>query len=107
MKSGPRDDLITIERDNGTTENAFGEITESWDTYTTAWAEVIYGTGSERRQSAIEGANQSATFRVLADTEALSVTTSDRIQFGGAWDIVSVSPLERDGVEYTAIRRGA
>jgi len=106
MKSGPRDDLITIERNSGTSENAFGEITESWSTHTTAWAEVIYGKGSERRTSAVEGADQPATFRVLAETETLAVTIADRINFGGdIWDIHNVSPLDRDGVEYTATRR--
>lgn len=107
MQSGPRDDLITIERNTGTGENAFGEITEGWTTYTTAWAEVIYGKGSERRQSATEGADQPATFRLLADTETLAITTKDRISFGGIWDIGNVSPLGRDGVELTAIRRAA
>lgn len=107
MRSGPRDDLITIERDTGTGENAFGEITESWTTHATAWAEVIYGKGSERRTSAVEGADQPATFRVLAETETRSVTVRDRISFGGIWDITNVSPLDRDGIEITAIRRAS
>lgn len=108
MKSGPRDDLITIERNSGSSENAFGEITESWATYTTAWAQVIYGSGSERRDAGLEGADQPATFRVLAGTETLAVTVADRIVFDGDnWDITNVSPLKRDGVEYTAIRRAS
>lgn len=107
MKSGPRDDLITIERDTGTGENAFGEITEGWTTHTSAWAEVIYGKGSERRASATEGADQPATFRVLAEPETVSVTVKDRISFNGIWDITNVSPLDRDAVEYTAIRRAS
>lgn len=107
MRSGPRDDLITIERDTDTTENAFGEIQEGWTTYAIAWAQVVYGSGAERRNTATEGAEQTATFRVLACDETLGVTTLDRIQFGGIWDIVNVSPLLRDGVEYTAIRRTA
>ena len=108
MKSGPRDDLITIERNTGTGENAFGEVTAGWTTYATAWAEVIYGKGSERRQSAVEGADQPATFRVLAETETKAVTVADRINFGGdIWDITNVSPLDRDAIEYTAIRRAS
>lgn len=107
MKSGKRDDLITIERNSGTSENAFGEITEVWTAYATPWAQVIYGSGSERRQTSTEGSEQTATFRVLADAETLAVTPAYRINFDGIWDIVNVSPLGRDGVEYTAIRRSA
>lgn len=106
MRSGTRDRLITIERDTGTSEDTFGAITSGWTSYATAWAEVIYGTGTERRESASEGTDQPATFRVLAETETLAVTTADRISFDGSiWDIHNVSRLGRDGVEYTAMRR--
>ncbi|MEM9085307.1 MAG: head-tail adaptor protein [Pseudomonadota bacterium] len=107
MKAGKRDDLITIERNGGTAEDTFGGVQKGWATYATVWAEVVYGTGSERRQAGNEGAQQSATFRVLADPETLGVTTADRINFNGTWDIVNVSPLARDGIEYTAMRRSA
>jgi len=105
MRSGKRDDLITIERNSGTSENAFGEVTESWATLTTAWAEVIYGAGSERRETAIEGAEQTATFRILADSTTRGITPADRISFGGVWDIHSAVMLDRDGIEITAVRR--
>lgn len=107
MKAGKRDDLITIERNTGASENAFGEPVEAWTTHRIAFAEVIYGSGSERRETAAKGAEQTATFRVLADPETMAVTPADRIQFSGVWDITNVSPLDRDGVEYTAIRRSA
>lgn len=108
MKAGQRDRLITIERDSGTSENSFGEVTASWATYATAWAQIVYGTGGERRDSAIEGADQPATFRILADTTNLAITTADRIAYDGYnWDIVNVSPLMRDGIELTAIRRAS
>lgn len=105
MKAGKRDDLITIERNSGTSEDAFGNPTESWTTYATAWAEVVYGSGSERRTTAVEGAEQTATFRVLADTVTKAVTPADRISFEGTWDIHSVTPLDRDGIEFTAVKR--
>lgn len=106
MKSGPRDDLITIERNTGTSENAFGEPQEGWVSFVDAWAQVIYGAGSERRESAVEGAEQTATFRILADTDTLSITAKDRVSFNGIWDIHTAVPLDRDGVEITAVRRG-
>lgn len=108
MKSGNRDRLVTIERNSGTTENAFGEVVENWASYCTAWCEVIYGSGQERRDAGLEGADQPATFRTLASTETLAVTVADRINFDGFyWDITNVSPLDRDGVEWTAIRRAS
>ena len=74
----------------------------------TAWCEVIYGSGQERRDAGLEGADQPATFRTLASTETLAVTVADRINFDGFyWDITNVSPLDRDGVEWTAIRRAS
>lgn len=105
MRAGKRDDLVTIERNSGATENAFGEAAESWATLTTAWAEVIYGAGSERRETSIEGAEQTATFRILADQTTRGITPADRVSFGGIWDIHSAVPLDRDGIEITAIRR--
>lgn len=107
MKAGKRDDLITIERNSGTSENAFGEVTESWGFLTSAWAEVIYGTGSERRTTAIEGAEQTATFRILADSTTRTITPADRILFGGTWDIHTAVPLDRDGIEITAVKRAS
>lgn len=105
MKSGPRHNLITIQRDSGVAENAAGERVESWSAYATAWAEIIYGTGSERREAGAEGGQQVATFRVPAFTETLATTTADRISFNGIWDINGAVPLDRDGVEFTAMKR--
>lgn len=107
MKSGPRTDIITIQRDTGTTEDLAGARIEAWTTYTTAWAETIYGTGSERREAGKEGGSQVATFRVPVFTETLATTTADRISFNGIWDIVGAVPLGTDGVELTAIKRTA
>lgn len=108
MKSGQRDDLVTIERNGGSSEDDFGAVTESWATLTTAWAQVVYCTGQERREAGLEGADQTATFRVLADATTLGVTTADRIVFDGDnYDIVSAVPLDRDGVEWTAIKRAS
>lgn len=107
MTSRRRDDLITLERNTGTSENAFGEVTATWTTLATAWAQVIYGNGNERRKAGLEGADQPATFRVLANSVTRALTVQDRISFGGAWDIVNVSPLDRDAIEITAIRRAS
>lgn len=105
MKAGPRDKQIIIQRDTGTSENTFGERVQSWGTYATEWAQVVYGTGGERRAAGLEGAEQTATFRVLANALTLAVTPRDRVSFNGIWDVVGAVPLGRDGVEITAIKR--
>ncbi|MBH9537523.1 head-tail adaptor protein [Novosphingopyxis sp. YJ-S2-01] len=106
MKAGPRDDLITFQRYKQT-ENSFGEP-EDADEPTAigeAYAEVIYGKGSERREAAKESAKVPATFRVRANTLTRSIRTGDQIAFDGAvWDIESNVPLDRDGREITATR---
>ena len=70
------------------------------------WGGVIWGTGAERREAAQLSASQPATFRVLADSETLSLSVEDRISFaGGLWNITSVVPLGlNEGVEVTAVR---
>lgn len=108
MKAGKRDRLVTVERYGITGEDSFGTPTKGWAAHTTAWAEVVYGTGQERRAAGLEGADQTATFRVLASTTNNGVTVADRISFNSDnWDIVSVAPLGRDGIEWTAIRRAS
>lgn len=107
MKSGPRDDLITIERNNGSNENAFGEPVEAWVELAQEWAQTFYGSGSESRKAASEGAEQTASFEVDYNPTTLSVTEADRIIFGGVWDITQAYPLGRKGVRITAVRRRA
>lgn len=107
MKSGPRDDKITIERFT-VTEDAFGGTVQNWASLTDAWAQVIYGTGAERREAGLEGADQTATFRILNDSTTRTITTADRIVFGGDnYDITSAVPMDRDGIELTAIKRAS
>lgn len=107
MRAGPRKDLIVFQK-YVQTENSFGEPVKA-DTPTEigrAYAEVIYGKGSERREAALESATLAATFRVRADSMTRAITAGDEIAFdGGVWDIESNVPLDRDGREITATRR--
>lgn len=104
MRAGKRDRLVSVERYT-ITEDAFGSPVQTWAEHLQAWAQIIYGTGAERREAGREGATQPATFRLLADADTLGITTADRIAFDGDnWDIVSLSPLGRDGLEITATR---
>jgi hypothetical protein len=57
-------------------------------------AKVLYGTGAERRAASVEGAVQTATFRVMADSLTRTVAITDRISFDGlVWDIGAISPV--------------
>jgi len=103
MKAGKADRQIVIERATVTT-NTMGDEIPTWGTICTLWAEINYGRGDERRQAAQENSTLAATFRVRANQTTLGVTTKDRIQFNGPWDVTSVAPYNRDAVDITATR---
>lgn len=106
MRSGPRHFKITIERAT-TTDTAFGTPAPTWATHAQPFAEVIFGSGSERRDAAQESGSAPATFRVLHTSLTADVRVTDRIVFDGAnWDIISNVPsakLNRHR-EITAVR---
>lgn len=104
VEAGKRDRLIVIERATFTTDAMGGRI-ETWHQYARAWAQVIFGTGAERREAAQQIASVSATFRIVSSPTLATVTPQHRIQFMGAvWDISSVVPLGRANIEITATR---
>lgn len=104
MSAGTRDDLITIERKT-IVEDEYGGEDEAWATYATAWAQIFYGKGDERRSAAMEQGKQAVTFQVLANSKTRDVKLTDRITFGGSvYDIVGISPMDRAVVEFTAVR---
>lgn len=71
-----------------------------------AWAAILYGRGAERREAAIEGADQSATFNVATNAALRSVRVTDVIQFGDdSWDITGIAPMNRSEIDFTAVRR--
>jgi head-tail adaptor len=70
-----------------------------------AWAKILYGRGEERRGAAAEGSVMTATFRVITSVKLRTVTEENRILYGAeAWDIVSVAPIGRGEIEFTAKR---
>jgi SPP1 family predicted phage head-tail adaptor len=106
MGAGQRDRKIVFER-NAPAFDGYGGEVENWSTLETAWADVRYGTGQERREAAKESASVTATFQVLATSGTRSLTAVDRINFNGIWDIVSAVPNGRAFIDVTAIRQGA
>lgn len=100
-----RDRLVTFERFSSSVDDYGGE-TQQWQFFAEAWADIIYGTGQERREAAQESASVAATFQVLANADTRDLTTLDRINFEGFWDIVSTVPNRRKFIDITAIRQG-
>lgn len=101
--AGRRDKAIAFER-AAIARGALGtKSAAGWAALGSRLAKVLYGSGSERRQAAVEGAVQTATFRVLADSLTNTVTERDRISFAGqAWDVTGIAPIGSDEIEFTA-----
>lgn len=95
MTAGRRNHPITIERKTITLSDT-GSETESWPSVVGQMAEVIFGSGNERREAAQKQASQTATFIVLDTPVTRAVVPMDRIQFdGAAWDITSAAQSRR------------
>lgn len=101
-----RDRLIVFQTID-VTEDEFGQpVVVGYSDFAKAFAEVVYGKGSERRQAGIEGNDLPAMFRVLQSPATRAVTTKHIIAFDGAiWDIHSIVPWKRQTLEVTAVRR--
>jgi head-tail adaptor len=113
IRAGDLRDVIALERSNLVKDDYGGAGAATWSELAQVRARVSYGTGVERRAAAQEQAVQSVTFLVRASLVTRSLTPVDRIRFepGGllsadspAWDIQSVVPRDRDGIEITATR---
>ena len=106
LQAGQLRDRITFQRYEQT-EDDFGGLVDATEPTIIrhAWAQVIYGKGSERREAARESASVPATFLVRADSVTRGIGPDVQIAFGGAtWDIVSAVPFGRDGMEFTATK---
>ncbi len=108
MTAGGRDQLVAIER-NEPTENARGDMVDNWVPVTRAWARVIFGRGSERRQAAREQVVQAATFIVLSEIRTRAVTADDHriVHKGALWDVVAPGIANSKGeIEFDTRRAG-
>lgn len=105
MTVGKRNRQIAIERATVTVDDYGGE-TATWAVYATVRAEVLFGTGQERREAAQEQAQQSATFIVAWSPLLDAVEVHDRISFDGSdWDITNIAPVGLNKeLHFTAVR---
>ncbi|MAY20311.1 MAG: hypothetical protein CL955_06805 [Erythrobacteraceae bacterium] len=90
-------------------EDALGTESEADGTPVYAWANVLFGTGTERREAGQAGAQQSATFRVLSSAALRAADELWEIDFDGArWGVTSIAPIgEAEDIEFTAVKKGA
>lgn len=96
------DRQIVVERKTVVLDDYGGEI-ETWTEICRPWAQIAYGSGSERRVAAQESAAQSASFRIRANPVANGIRPTDRIVFDGTiWDIAGNVPFGRDRRDLTA-----
>lgn len=74
-----------------------------------AWAYVRFGTGTERREAAQAGSQQTATFRVLSSARLRQADERWEIEYLGArWGIASIVPVGvGEDIEFTATKKGA
>lgn len=106
MASGKRDRLVTFQRATVVADD-YNEEIETWSLLERAWANVLYGTGAERREAAIEQGRQALTLRTLTTPALRSLTLKHRAVLDGeVLDLVGISPIGRHEIEFTAVRAG-
>ncbi len=105
MTAGKRNRRVTFERATVTTDD-YGAEVPTWADYAEAWAEVLFGTGQERREAAQEAGGQAATFIVPWSPSLAAVALTDRIQaLSATWDITSIAPVGLNKeLHFTAVR---
>lgn len=106
MSAGNRRDLINFTRLGGGQDVSGQEVDNNWVSLGQEWAEVLYGSGQERREAAMEQGSQAALFRVTDNDVTRTVRTKDRITHDGAeWDITGIAPRQDKGErEFTGVR---
>lgn len=109
IDSGRRDKKIVIERAGPPVDDGYTTLPGAWAQWWSGRADIFYGTGTEQRQAAQEGASQTASFDVLANSKTRAVSVTDRIMFDGAtWDITANIEIDRGaGRRITAVRAAA
>ena len=104
--AGKRSRRIEFQRQGSPTDDGYTTQPGEFAYFTEAFAEVLFGTGQERREAAQEAGSQAATFIVPSTPKIALVGVSDRISgIGAVWDITSIAPvgLNRE-IHFTATR---
>jgi head-tail adaptor len=106
VTAGKRNRLISIIRTVAGTVNDYGETTGGTDEVIEVFAEVLFGTGQERREAAQERATQAITAIMAWTPTRASIALTDRLQaLDAVWDITSVVPVGLNKeIHITAVR---
>lgn len=103
--AGQRDRRIIFQRFTAT-QDEYGEEVQTWAQHGKPQkARIFYGLGSENREAAREQGVQPATFNCYATETTKGVMVRDRIVMGSEnWDVVSIQPIGRREIDFTAKR---
>lgn len=106
--AGRRDTRVVFERAT-VARSALGGKTAGagdWAAIGSRLGKVLYGTGAERREAAVEAGAQAATFRLLADSLTRTITLADRAVCRGlTYDLTGIAPIGNDEIEFTGTAR--
>jgi SPP1 family predicted phage head-tail adaptor len=103
VRIGKLDRQVVIQRDMGTTKDAYGQRVEDWQPLATVWAEVIPQGVAERLLGPERVAEATDTFRV----RWLTIGPKDRLLSDGrTYDITGTQPEGRQrSLLITAVAR--
>jgi len=107
MPSASQRKWLVIFKRQPTTENEYGEQTDSGDPTEVARQRVSvrFGTAQEQRQAAQEKASQTATFECVRTVAVEAVLITDFVEFDGSdWDITERAPLDNKTIRFTGVR---
>ena len=97
LKAGELTQRISLQRDDSTTVDDYGQVTRSWSTYHTTWASVRPLSGREQEQGMARQATISHRVRIRFKG---GVQHGDRISMGNRiLEIVSIRNIDESSFE--------
>lgn len=98
------DRRVTFQRATVARSALGGKTASAWNDLGRRQANVLFGTGAERRSAAVEQGTQAATFRLRLDSLTRTVTAEDRLTCEGlTFDITGIAPIGRAEIEITGV----
>ena len=99
-------DFVTVLRVTEGVDDGYGHFPETWDAFCTTWAEKRDVSDAEKTAAGQEYSARIARFRVRWNPDTATVTSDDRLDYEGQWDVRGVKELERNlWLEITAEKR--
>jgi len=95
MNIGHMDRRIQLQSATLTT-NGYGERTESWATYATVWAAIVYKGGSEKVSGDQVSSTNKVEFRIRYSTDVSGCVASDRVLYNSQYyQVLAVEEIGR------------